>query len=104
MRTKGIVIKIKEGKLETWKDWCHQIQTEFKKEARETMREEKCEQELFGIFQINNSWYTIGIGEGECLPSNKATELNQIHQEKKKECLDPRHQSQTKISISYQIR
>ncbi len=90
---KGIVIKIKKGKEVVWREWCNKIKNEYSEEAIKTLSEEKCLQELFAIFQIGDSWYTIGMGEGECLPSNKITELNRIHEEKKFECLDSNNKS-----------
>jgi hypothetical protein len=93
----GVVIKIKKNKLEEWKKWCNEIQTKYRKEAIKTLHEEKCTQELFSIFQINDDWYTIGMSEGECLPSNKQTELNRLHEQKKQRCLESQHVSRAEV-------
>ncbi len=99
---KGVVIKIKEGKELVWREWCSLIKKKYQKEAIETLKEERCIQEIFSIFKLGEDWYTIGMGEGECLPSNKNSELNRIHQEKKMECLDP--SSRVKIENLYHLK
>jgi hypothetical protein len=84
---KGVVYKIKEGKLGIWKDWCHEVSTTLRKEAIATLGEEKSTQEVFLIFKLDGQWYTLGAGEGECLSSNKEKEINIKHDQMKKECL-----------------
>lgn len=39
---KGIVIKIKEGKEDVWREWCKRIKNEHYEQAIETLREEMC--------------------------------------------------------------
>lgn len=99
---KGIVIKIKKGKEEVWREWCNKIQNDYADQAIETLKEERCIQELFAIFPLNGAWYTIGMSEGECFPSNKEIELNKIHNQKKQECLDPEFKS--RIETLYHLK
>lgn len=82
----GNLFKIKEGKLEIWKNWCHELNTSLRVEATETIKEEGNVQEVFVLFELNNEWYTIGLGEGENLPASDK-EINKKHRATAKECL-----------------
>lgn len=85
------IFRIKENKIGQWKDWCTKLQTEYKEEALETMREEGIIWESFQLFKINNTFYTLGV---DFSPNNSSRKeiseknLNKIHQSKKKECLE----------------
>ncbi len=82
------LFKVKEGKLETWKEWCNLLMTKYKNEAVETLKEEGVVYEAFSIFSINEEYYTIAMIEGEAKPTNMERELNQKHRATKKECLE----------------
>lgn len=90
MKLKTRIFEIKEGKLNTWKEWCNLLQTRYLVEAQETLREEQITTEFFLIFNIADKNYTMGGGffEEEILKPTER-ELNQLHMDKKKECLIP---------------
>lgn len=79
--------KIKDGKLETWLEWGNLLETTYKEEAVETLKEEGVTTEAFGLFELNGENYTLGISMGENLPANLKKEINIKHKEVKKECL-----------------
>ncbi len=85
---KGNLFKIKEGKVAKWRDWCRLLETTYKNEAIESLKEEGMSYEAFFIFTIGDDFYTIGIGEGKELPANMDRELNQKHRATKRECLE----------------
>lgn len=96
---KGNLFKIRPGKLEKWKDWCYELENNLREEALITLKEEKCTQELFILFSINEDFYTVGMGEGECLPAT-LREINIKHKEISKECLEKIDQ----ISTLYHLK
>lgn len=83
----GNIFKIREGKLDQWKNWCHKINTELRNEAIETLKEEKVIQEAFVLLNIDGSSYAIGMGEGECLPATSRS-INMEHKKQARECLE----------------
>jgi len=85
---KSNVFKIKEGKTQQWKDWCVKLNTIYRTEAIETLKEEKVTQEAFFFFTINNQDYTMSMVDGEALPSTTTRELNIEHRKNYKECLE----------------
>ncbi len=82
------LFKIKEGKLEKWREWGKLLTTTHKEEAIDTLKEEGLSYEGFCVFEIEGKHYTIAIIEGEEKPTNMERELNQKHREIKKECLE----------------
>jgi hypothetical protein len=82
------LIKIREGKETVWIDWCNKVQNEFYNEALESIKEENVVQETIVKVEINNRLYCLAYMEGECLPANMNREINRIHAEKKKECIE----------------
>lgn len=82
------LFKIKEGKLEKWKEWGSLLVTTHKKEAVETLTEEGLTYEAFCVFQIEGNYYTLAMIEGKQNPTNMERELNQKHQAMKEECLE----------------
>lgn len=82
------LFKIKEGKFEQWKNWCHLLMTQYKDEAIETLKEEGLSHESFAIFSIDGNYYTLAMVEGDAKPTNMERELNQKHRTVKKECLE----------------
>ena len=85
---KMYLFKIKEGKLEKWREWCHLLMTQYKDEAIETLKEEDVTYEAFSIFPIQGQYYAVAMVEGEMKPTNMERELNQRHKAIKKECLE----------------
>jgi hypothetical protein len=84
---KFVLFKIKEGKLDTWKNWCGVLRTTYKEEALETLKEEGLIYEACVGFEIEGNWYTLGIVQGEEKPINLERELNIKHRAIRKECL-----------------
>jgi len=84
----GSLFKIKKGLKKEWIDWCAEIQNIRRSEAIETLKEEKVIQEAFVFFEVDDVEYTLGISEGENLPANNERDINKIHKEKKKKCLE----------------
>ena len=83
----GNLFKIKEGKVDTWKAWCNELNTTLREDALITIKEEGNTQEVFVIFNLNDEWYTIGLGEGENVPATDR-EINKKHRAISKECLE----------------
>lgn len=81
------LFKIKEGKLNQWKDWCDLLMTKFKSEALETLKEEKVAYEGCFTFELNSEHYVLGLADGECLPASDC-ELNRQHKKHRQECLE----------------
>ena len=99
MSMKIFLFKIKEGKVEHWRQWCNLLATEYKKEAIETLQEENLTYESFSIFSINGQHYTIGMTEGDAKPANMERELNQKHKTIKQECLE----RMSPVEMGYEI-
>lgn len=88
MQKKVVLLKVKEGKLETWKNWCHELETALRLEALETLQEEKVTEELCVLVDFNGVPHVVGFMEGEMLPADMSREINQKHHAMKKECLE----------------
>ena len=83
------VLKVKEGMLDEWKSWCSELQNDRKDEAIATLAEEGLEYETAGLFKLANDYYVIATVYGEARPSDKNKEINRIHLEKRRKCLEP---------------
>ena len=90
MNTKVVVMRVREGKLATWKAWCAELVGQLREEAIATLAEEKVLEEMCFLFTLNSESYVIGFAdsEGETLPANMAREINQKHKAMKQECLE----------------
>ncbi len=84
----GALFKIKENKLNVWKDW-EQVLMKNKLEAIETLKEENMLIEGSMTFKIGEDNYAIlfGYHEEELKPSTEK-EINIIHKRIKSECLE----------------
>jgi hypothetical protein len=82
------IFKIKENKLDTWKNWELELMKR-KSEALETIIEEGEIFEGSFIFEIKGDWYVMlyGYNEEELLPATDK-EINNKHKLIKKECLE----------------
>lgn len=82
------LFKIKNEKVQEWKEWCIILQEKLNKEAIETLKEEGLESEFYTIFEIQGGFYTLAGGNR--LKEGKITnrEINKIHNDKKKECFE----------------
>lgn len=85
---KTVIFKIKEGKVDTWKQWCTDVNTIFRSEAIEAIKEEGIKYEAFSIVNIGTDFYTIGFGDDGTNIPNMEREINKKHKEMKKECLE----------------
>jgi len=88
MNKKTVLLKVKEGKIDTWKNWCAEIEGVRRAEACETLRKEGVTEEMCTLFFIDQQAYVLAFAEGEMSPANMSREINQKHQEFKKECLE----------------
>lgn len=81
--------KVKEGKLDTLKEWSLDLQKRLP-EALETMRQENVRREVFRLFKHQNNWFAVGLQElsGEHKKADMSVELNRKHAEVLKECLE----------------
>jgi len=81
--------KIKEGKKDTFKEWCIKLNTTLRNEAIDTLREENATREGFKLFEINGEYYAMGYMEGEnIIPSNQERSINIEHRKIMKECIE----------------
>jgi hypothetical protein len=97
---KLVLFKVKKEKLAQWVAWCHRVATEFKTEALETLREEKVSQEGFSLFSVHGDFYTLGYALGEPEPANTTRELNKLHKQMKRECLEFAGELETLYNLS----
>lgn len=87
---KTVLFKVKPGKLEAWKEWCAFLQTK-EDEVLETLVWEGWNRESAYIFETSNSSYVLGVSHSmadNIRPSDKSVELNVLHENKVKECLE----------------
>jgi len=86
------IFKVKEGKLETLKDWFSEISTIRKDEAIATFAFEGVTREVFVLFEgKEGNHYVLGFNEAVGIPgpSDPSVAINQEHTAIKKECLEP---------------
>ncbi len=85
------IFKVKEGKLEKFKDWMHQLSTSRREEAIATFAHERITREVFVLFQgADGSHYVVGLNEASDTPgeSDPSAPINQEHTAIKEECLE----------------
>lgn len=85
---KAVLFKIKKECLNDWKEWCKEVSTSLKKEAKLSLIEEKVLQEATFCFKIDSEWYGLGFVDGDSLPANPNREINKKHKEIKNRCLE----------------
>ncbi|OGZ43841.1 MAG: hypothetical protein A3J55_00180 [Candidatus Ryanbacteria bacterium RIFCSPHIGHO2_02_FULL_45_17b] len=92
MNIKYTIWKIKSGKLEVWKAWCHELMTTRYEEALITISEENLVHEKCVIFEKegeNYVIYTHGTVEGKAKKkANMDHAVNKKHFKIMKECLE----------------
>lgn len=86
---KHFLLKVKEGKLNQWKEWCAYLLTQ-KEVAKETLRRENANAELGVLFTIGEDNYVYGSTEYFDTPikADMTMELNPKHIANVKECLE----------------
>jgi hypothetical protein len=85
------IFKVKEGKLDTLKNWMNELSTARRNEAIATFNDEHITREVFALFNGNDgNNYVIALNEAnqEPLPSDKTLPINQEHAAIRKECLE----------------
>jgi hypothetical protein len=88
----GKIYKIRTEKLQTWIDWCDELNNTLYQEAKQTLSEEGAVFEIFINFKLNNDWYTVGLTMpflGELKPTNLDKAINRKHRQIIRECLEP---------------
>jgi len=55
--------KIKEGKLDVWKDWCITVNTLLRIHALKTMEYEHSSREYWVLFSLGEDHYVLGASE-----------------------------------------
>jgi hypothetical protein len=81
--------KVKPNKLEDWKVWCVQLETEYKTVVLDTLKEENVKNEVCVLFEAAGEYFVLGTVSGDDLKSSdKTRELNQLHIAKRQECLE----------------
>lgn len=83
---KGIIFKLKKGKLDTWKAWCLMLDDNLRHEALDTLVEEGLTREYGGVFNMGGEDYGYIFADKEGKPSNKEKEINRTHEATIKEC------------------
>jgi len=87
---KGVIYKLKKGKETVWRAWLEtSIHGKYRNEALKSLKEEKCTIEIWTVFKIGKSWYTMGMNDAKA-KSNKEREVNKKHKAMKAECFDSR--------------
>ena len=85
-----VLLKVKEGKLDQWKQWCNLLMTSRKQEAIDSFKYEGVSSEECHLFKVCNDYYLLGVAEfdGEHKEANMDLEINKEHKKQKKECLE----------------
>jgi hypothetical protein len=85
--------KVREGKLETFKDWMNQLGGTRRDEALATFEFEHVTREVFVLFPgKDGTQYVVAMNEtteGDPLPSDKSVAINVEHRAILLECLEP---------------
>lgn len=85
------IFKVKEGKLETLKQWFEVLSSERREEAVDTFVYENVSREVFVLFKgYDGRDYVIGYNEvtGEHKKGDPAVKINQEHREVMEQCLE----------------
>lgn len=99
MQLHTALFKLKKGKEQVWKDWCTELQTIYKKEALETLKEEGLFAEFSSTVTIGGDMYVIGGIYQKEKGEKVDRELNRKHEEKKKECFEEKIEAATDLNL-----
>lgn len=86
------IFRVREGKLDTLKEWFDVLSNERKEEAIATFAYENVTRETFALFKGNNGQhYVIGLNEvsGQHRKGDSEVKINQEHTKVRQECLEP---------------
>lgn len=84
----GAIFRVKKGRLDQWRAWCHELETSFREDALDSLRQEQIIQEAAFLFEIEGEYYVLGFMNGEGLPADMTKEVNIKHKQAKEECLE----------------
>lgn len=86
---KQYLFKIKEGKLQQWKDWCDYL-IAHADEVRATMLYEQSNREMFTLFTFDGIHMVVGHGEffNDPVQADMTVLLNIEHRRNLRECLE----------------
>lgn len=87
--TKHFLLRVKEGKLQQWKDWCCFL-IDHKDQVRDTLRHENAAAEWGVLFEFEGQHYVYGATKyfGTPIKADSASELNQNHVKQVQDCLE----------------
>jgi hypothetical protein len=86
---KAKLFKVKEGKLELWREWCAFL-NQHTEEVLETLGQERVSRESCLLFLLNDTYYVVGMSEWFATPvKSDDRELNVKHRAMLTECLEP---------------
>ena len=86
------ILKVKEGKLDTLKEWFEVLSGDRKEEAIKTFKYENVSREVFVLFSGSDGEnYVIGLNEvtGDLKKGDLSVQINQDHKKIMEECLEP---------------
>jgi hypothetical protein len=86
------LFRVKEGKLDTLKQWFEILSNQRRGEAVTTFAYENISREIFVLFTGNDGYnYVIGLNEvtGEYKTGDPDVKINQEHKAIREECLEP---------------
>lgn len=89
--TKYTLFRIKEGRLNQWNEWCLRLNTQLSTQAAETLVYENILSEAFFNFELEESWYSLGVSFAEDSherPPQENLAINIEHKKQKQECLE----------------
>lgn len=87
--TKHFLLKVKEGKLKQWKDWCNFLMSEMDT-VKKTLVQENAIGEYGILFKVGDDYYVYGGTDyrDEPIKADMSIELNRKHKEVVTECLE----------------
>lgn len=85
------LFKIKEGKLNVWKEWCNELMHSRKEEAIATFADENVKRETFVMFTTKEGNFVTGRNEyiEDLRKGSPDVQINIDHKIKMRECLEP---------------
>ena len=86
------ILRVKEGKLNTVRQWFEVLSHERREEAVATFAYENVEREVFVLFKGHEGeHYVIGFNEvsGEHKKGDPGVQINREHNKIRQECLEP---------------
>jgi|GEM_PF-1557063 len=84
------LFKVKEGKLDQWKQWCFLLTTARNKEATDSLCGENALEEEWILFSVGADHYVYASTSyfDTPLPSDKTLAINQEHIQQRQDCLE----------------